>query len=660
MEGIDAIQEFVSRAARRRRAYRAWDAAWATALGSVVVAVLLVVLSKLVPIPKPWLIGAGLAAGVAPLVAAIWYFSKSLRVVEAARWLDHKAGLQERLATALEFGAPSKELNRWQEWVVRDAASSASSVDLKKLMPLRFPRAGAYAAGVAVLALALTLVPEYRSPKQLAKARDKAVVQDVGKNLGLVIRKEQQKRTNAPVEVAKPLENITALADRMTGAKLTRNEGVTELAKAADTLRKQADDLQKSPALQKMQEAARSKSSENTPSQAGLQQKADALAKALGDKAAKDPQGLEKLQKDLEKLREQAKAAAKSGTPSPETRADLQRQSSELAKRAAELGAPAESLEAAAESLASADVERFMKNIDAATQDIGQMAAAARQLAGVKQQLQQAGKDLAEQLKNGQAQEASQTLQKMMDQLAKAGLTSEQQKQLASELSKALSPAEPYGKVAEHLKQALQECKGGQNQSANKSLAAAKAELQKLSEQMDNAQAMAEAMAALNKAQQAMASGQMWGQGNGNRPGYGNGNGSGQGGKGGQGKGSGGSGVGTWSKDDPWAVPDRIDDRWDNSGISRPDLASKGHTERDSSTPNNLVPTKVNGQFQPGGPMPSITLKGVSIKGASSAQYTEAVTSAQDEARAALSQEQIPKAYRNAVRDYFGDLPKKE
>jgi hypothetical protein len=318
------------------------------------------------------------------------------------------------------------------------------------------------------------------------------------------------------------------------------------------------------------------------------------------------------------------------------------------------MGAPADNLESAAEALASADVEKFLKNIDAATQDIGQLAAAARQLAGLKQQMQQAGKDLAEQLKNGQAQEAMQTLQKMMDQLSKAGLTSEQQRQLASELSKALSPAEPYGQVAEHLKQALAQSQSGQNQSAKQSLAAAKDELQKLQDQMDNAQAMAEAMAALSQAQQAMASGKMWGdcKNPGSRPG----DGPARAGKGGKR----GSGVGTWSTDDPWAMPDRIQDKWDNSGVSRPDLAAKGHTERDASTPNNLVPTKVNGQFQPGGPMPSITLKGVSIKGASAAQYTEAVTSAQDDARAALSQEQIPKAYRNAVRDYFGDLPKKE
>jgi hypothetical protein len=57
-----------------------------------------------------------------------------------------------------------------------------------------------------------------------------------------------------------------------------------------------------------------------------------------------------------------------------------------------------------------------------------------------------------------------------------------------------------------------------------------------------------------------------------------------------------------------------------------------------------------------GGPMPSITLKGVSIKGQSSIQYQEAAASAQSDAQNALSQDQVPRAYRGAVRDYFDDL----
>jgi len=59
-----------------------------------------------------------------------------------------------------------------------------------------------------------------------------------------------------------------------------------------------------------------------------------------------------------------------------------------------------------------------------------------------------------------------------------------------------------------------------------------------------------------------------------------------------------------------------------------------------------------------GGPMPSITLKGVSIKGQSTVSLQEAVTAAQTEAQSALSQDQVPRAYQGAVKDYFDDLKK--
>ena len=69
-----------------------------------------------------------------------------------------------------------------------------------------------------------------------------------------------------------------------------------------------------------------------------------------------------------------------------------------------------------------------------------------------------------------------------------------------------------------------------------------------------------------------------------------------------------------------------------------------------------LKPTKVKGQFSPGGQMPSITLKGVSIKGQSKVQYEEAAAAAQSDAQSALSQEKVPRAYQGAVKDYFDDL----
>ena len=98
---------------------------------------------------------------------------------------------------------------------------------------------------------------------------------------------------------------------------------------------------------------------------------------------------------------------------------------------------------------------------------------------------------------------------------------------------------------------------------------------------------------------------------------------------------------------------------WDNSGVNRPDTDPRGLTDRgDPQLADNLAPTKLHGQISPGGPMPSITLKGVSIKGQSSVSYQEAATAAQSDAQSALNQDQVPRAYQGAVKDYFDDLKK--
>ena len=85
----------------------------------------------------------------------------------------------------------------------------------------------------------------------------------------------------------------------------------------------------------------------------------------------------------------------------------------------------------------------------------------------------------------------------------------------------------------------------------------------------------------------------------------------------------------------------------------------RGHTDRgDGELSDALKPTKVKGQFSPGGQMPSITLKGVSIKGTSKVDYEAAATAAQSDAQSALTQDRVPRAYQGAVRDYFDDIKK--
>ena len=54
--------------------------------------------------------------------------------------------------------------------------------------------------------------------------------------------------------------------------------------------------------------------------------------------------------------------------------------------------------------------------------------------------------------------------------------------------------------------------------------------------------------------------------------------------------------------------------------------------------------------------MPSISLRGVSIKGSSRVELKAAVSAAQSDALNALNQDKVPNAYRDSVRDYFDDL----
>jgi hypothetical protein len=274
-----------------------------------------------------------------------------------------------------------------------------------------------------------------------------------------------------------------------------------------------------------------------------------------------------------------------------------------------------------------------------------------RDLAKAMQQAQQQasalGKDLAEQLKNGQAQAAQQTLQKMIDQLKSSNLSQEQLQKVLEEVTKAVQPGSQYGKVGELLKNAAQQMKETQKAGAADNLAQASKELEKLMQQMADAQSLQGALEALERAQNAIATSKNWSQceGRGQNPGAGRG-------------GKPGGGVGTWAEENGWSYfPDKAE-KWDNSAVQRPDMAPHGQSERPDDLNPNLMPSKVHGQMSPGGPMPSITLKGLSIKGQSSVPYQEAASTAQAEARSALNHDEVPRAYQGAVREYFDDLKK--
>ena len=562
--------------------------------------------------------------------------------METARWVDERQHFQERLSTALEV-AGSPNAGTWRDLVLSDAAGRAQAFDPRRLLPLNLPLISRWALLLLVLAATLGFVPEYRSKAYLQKKKEARIIKETGKQLADLTRRSLERRPPALEPTQKALDSVKELGDQLAKVSLTRTEALRDLASATDKLKDQTKELAKDPALRKLEQAARSPTARSSSANADLQKQIDSMQKQLGNPNA-TPDALDKLQKELQKLQKAAAGLPGNDSAGRQQKEQMSQSLADLAKKAQELGLSLPSLEEAIKALENSQIDQFLKDLKITENDLEKMQAMAKAIQELEKQQAQLGKDLAEQLDKGQAEVAMQTLQKMIDQLKKSNLTEEQLKKMLEEVDKAVKPGSQYGKVGEFLKQAVGKMQNADKPGAAQSLADASNELKRLLDQLGDAQAMMASLDALQKAQMCVGNCMGWGQCLAKNP---------RAGKGGRP----GRGVGTWSDDNGWLNFAAMVDRWDNSGIERPDETPRGISDRgEGELSDALVPTKVKGHISPGGPMPSITLKGVSIKGQSKVDYTEAVAAAQSEAQSALSQEKVPRAYQGAVKDYFDDL----
>lgn len=644
MSELQTITETLEHAARRRRTDRALRGLWRGLLGGSLVWLAALIVFKLAPVPLSALLWASIVALAGPLAGLLIGFWRKPGLTETARWVDVKQNLKERMSTALEV-AQTDTTGTWRDLVMHDAVSHANEIDPRKLVPLHLTKATRWALLVLALAVGLGFVPEYRSKAFAQKQADEKVIKEAGKQVADLTKRELQQRPPALEQTKKSLEAVSELGEKLEKMSLTRSEALKDLASASDKLKNELKDMAKDPGLKKLEEAARSPSGAQTAN--GLQKQMESLQKQLSSRAG-NPEALDKLQKDLEKLQAAAKAMSdKTGEAAEAEQQKLSAALSALSQQAAEAGIQLPDLKDAIEALAANQTDRFMKELDAALTDLEKLRDLKQKLEAMQAQAEKLGKDLAEQLKNGQAEAAAATLRKLSAQLKSANLSQEQQQKILDEVAKALPEASEYGKVAELLKQGAKQMQQGDKANASQSLADAAKELEDLLQQMNDAQQMMAALDNLDRASLSIGQCKGWGQCVGMKPGY---NPFGK---------KGGPGVGTWGEEGgEWA--DSYDDgtgNIDRSALNDRNQAGRGQTDREQNDlSDRLQPTKVKGQFTPGGQMPSITLKGVNIKGTSKVAYEEAATAAQSDAQSALSQEKVPRAYQGAVKDYFDDL----
>jgi predicted nucleic acid-binding Zn-ribbon protein len=533
-------------------------------------------------------------------------------------------------------------------------------VDARRFLPFSLPRAGRWALGVLVLAAGLGFVPEYRTQAHVRRQAESANVQSVGKRLTEVVRRTLVEQPPALEAARKAIESTAELGDKLARSSLTRSEALRDLASAAERLNQELRQFGQNPALKTLDRTARDPGGAGNQSAEAMQSQMDALKKQLGN-AAGHAEKMDQTRSGLQKAQQMAASLPDKDSPGGRAaRQELAQALAQLSQQMSDHGQPLAGLDEAVKALERNQTDLVIRDLQSALTDLEKLRDMAKAMQQLQRQMARLGKDLAEQLEQGQVQAAQGTLQKMIRQLKASDLPPEALQKVMEEVARAAGPGQEYGKVGEHLQNAAQQMGRGQKPEAAESLANAARELERLAQQMADCQSLMDGLAALEYAQMAIGQGKSWDdlQGTGCKACGGAGCGKCRGGRSWNHGGGTGAGVGTWADETDIIQAEIRNQRVDNSGITRPDLDPRGLSDRDAARNPDLAPSKVRGQMGRGGPMPSITLKGVSIRGESTVRFEDAATAAQEEAQSALNQDRVPRAYQKAVRDYFDDLKK--
>ena len=617
------IDAKIAAAARRRKLQWGWQNMWLGLLIGVCLWLAALVVYKLAPVPQTTLLWAGVIGLALPLAGLLFGLAKRFAGSDTARWLDREIGLKERLSTAVEMSDISAKNSAWSALVISDAAKAAGKIEPGKLLPLRLPKVCHWTLLVLAACVGLGFVPEHRSQAHLDQQRDSAIIEDVGQNL-TELTKLQVKLSPPQLEPTEDaLESVQELGREFKRGKLVRDEALAKLSRLAERLRDQSSKLGYA----------------RTPNK--MQRQLDELKKSLGDAKEAKLEQFDALKSKMDDVKDAAAGLPDPSSPEgQQARLELAQSMDDLARMAEQMGLEMPNIDEALHALESSDIDQFLKNMDFAGEDLQKMADLAKAMQNLQMQMAENGKTLGEQLENGQVPAAIESLQKMMGQLASGQLTPVQLDKMIQELQEALGPAEDYGECSKCLSDAKGKAKAGDKAGASLSLAEAAEELKKvLQRDLEN---MMAALQNLERAQLAVGNCQSFGSCQ--KPGVGPSS-------------KPGGGVTAWGDDSYQLTPEDLAQQWDNSGFSRPGMDARGNTDRGpGKVQDDMVSTRIKGKINPKGSMPSFTLRGMSIKGSSKVQFQEAVTAAQSDARNALNQDKVPRAYRDSVRDYFDDL----
>lgn len=559
-----------------------------------------VLVRKVFGINIPLQHAAWISAAAAALASLVWLILTAEDRFTAAMALDQAGSVKERLSTALYLRASA---DPFAQATVADAEHTASMLQVRNVLPVRYPKPANLAAATWILAVLLFwLLPTW----------------DVmGKMQADLKKKEQTRKIDVITkEVVKP--KVDEIMKRMQDKGLLTEDMKSKL----EDLGNKIADLTKTPEKMSVEpiKPMTALKEEMKQEQTSLQKQVEGMQSALNKLSLSqmDKEGLVgKLSKEL---------AGGNLKEAKESLKELQAKVQEAAKdpaKAADLAKEMEKLAAALQDQSLSD--KLAKELKAAGASDAQMNKLNQAMKQGKQLSEQDMKDLQQSMKQQGLSDSqiSETMQKLSTAMKGA--------QMANKLGQSLSDAAAgmkqgqqgkkgsgqQGQSGQGDKQGQQaDGQGGESgkQGSGSGMAGAQQQLSEMEALQSQSQEMEALLADVQSAQSAMnsAMGQTGQNQGGNLNSTGNGSGS-------LGRGQGGA---------------------------RP--AQKN--------PTAMTPSKVKGLWQNGKMIGEYFDDSQQVKGESRKELVDVVTAAEQEAAKTIDEHKLPPQYDKAVQGYFNEL----
>jgi hypothetical protein len=343
-----------------------------------------------------------LAGAIAGLIAG---WTRQITPLVAAQIADERAGLKERLSTAVELAAAPGR-SEIAEAQIRDAAQHAEGLRPAQVLPWRVPKQLRYVAGALAVLLGVIFIPDLPIFHSTQERIDREVMRSEGARIQRVAKEIEKKLGAKKKDGDKNAEIMRRIAQNMK--QLGKDQEKGRISK------KQA--LLKMNALQKAMKRAENEAAGSQNASKPMDRVSSDLRQAASKEAKK---GNSEMARQLEQMADNIDKKDLEGAKKQLEQLAQQMQSGKMSTE--EMSKMADMLQQMAQSMDKSSLQQASKEVQEAAKKLQQAAQQAKQF---QQQMQQAKTEAQKQrIQQQMAQAMQQGMQSAAQQTQKAGGT---------------------------------------------------------------------------------------------------------------------------------------------------------------------------------------------------------------------------------------------